>query len=204
MVRKKSAASPLKQRKNPTQSRSETTVTAIIEAAARIFEEAGPNAYNTNAIAERAGVSIGSLYQYFPSKEAITRALIDRETAILLLEIRALGTEGSAHERLERLVQVAVSHQFRRDELSWLLDAEEEKLPPSDEVQSAAREVLAYVEDCLRQCGVGETERHSHAEDILSVVRTLVDAAGRRKETDHRAVVRRTWGVVHGFVGSLG
>ena len=52
-----------------------------MEAAARILEERGLEGYTTNAVAERAGFSIGSLYQYFPNKDAITIALIQRETA---------------------------------------------------------------------------------------------------------------------------
>lgn len=65
-------------RKGPRQGRSRQTVATILEAAARVFEEAGPDGATTNAIAERAGVSIGSLYQYFPNKLAIIHALIDR------------------------------------------------------------------------------------------------------------------------------
>ncbi|WP_454277896.1 TetR/AcrR family transcriptional regulator [Sphingomonas sanguinis] len=63
-------------RKTARQGRSAATVDAIVEAAARILEAAGPSGYTTNAIAQRAGVSVGSLYQYFPNKDAITRALI--------------------------------------------------------------------------------------------------------------------------------
>ncbi len=47
----------------------------ILEAAARIFEERGTTAATTDAIAERAGVSIGSLYQYFPNKESLLATL---------------------------------------------------------------------------------------------------------------------------------
>ena len=56
----------------------------IVEAAARILEQAGLGAFTTNAVAQRAGVSIGSLYQYFPRKEALIGALIIRETSLLL------------------------------------------------------------------------------------------------------------------------
>lgn len=51
---------------------------AILEAAALLLEEEGFQAASTNAIAERAGVSIGSLYQYFTSREDIFRALLKR------------------------------------------------------------------------------------------------------------------------------
>ncbi|MEM7018835.1 MAG: TetR/AcrR family transcriptional regulator [Pseudomonadota bacterium] len=65
-------AKPLYQmRKQPVQSRAHATVDAILEAAARVLIDDGYSAANTNHIAERAGVSIGSLYEYFPGKEAI-------------------------------------------------------------------------------------------------------------------------------------
>lgn len=57
-------------RRSPRQERSQFTVDAIFEAVARIVATQGEDALTTNRIAEVAGVSVGSLYQYFPSKEA--------------------------------------------------------------------------------------------------------------------------------------
>ena len=68
----------LKPRRRPRQQRSRETVEAILEAAAQVFERHGYAAGTTNRIAERAGVSIGSLYQYFPNKDAIVVELMHR------------------------------------------------------------------------------------------------------------------------------
>jgi len=65
-------------RHEPKQTRSQITVEAILEAAGQLLVTCGRAAVTTNAVAKRAGVSIGSLYQYFPSKEAIFDALRDR------------------------------------------------------------------------------------------------------------------------------
>lgn len=62
-------------RKMPKQGRSKLTVDAILTATAHILIEEGYEAANTNRIAELAGVSIGSLYQYFPNKEALITSL---------------------------------------------------------------------------------------------------------------------------------
>ena len=62
-------------RKKPRQSRSQATVQAIEEAAAYILEHEGWERFTTNRIAERAGVNISSLYQYFPNKMAILDTL---------------------------------------------------------------------------------------------------------------------------------
>src|SRR6478609_2070046 len=69
---------PTKPRKNALQARSRATVDALVEATARILVREGFEKASTNRIAEIAGVSVGSLYQYFPSKEALVAAVIDR------------------------------------------------------------------------------------------------------------------------------
>jgi len=78
------------QRRKPTQARAQATVATILEAAARILRTKGRAAFNTNRIAERAGISIGTLYGYFPDKDSIYIALARRiveEDGQALLEI---------------------------------------------------------------------------------------------------------------------
>ena len=65
-------------RKIPSQERSRETVAAIYQAAAQVFSRNGYADTTTDQIAERAGVSIGTLYQYFPSKEAISLGLWEK------------------------------------------------------------------------------------------------------------------------------
>src|SRR5215469_7357962 len=66
------------QRRRPTQKRAQETVDAILEAVIRLLKRSGASAITTNSIAEAAGVSIGSVYQYFPDKRAIFIALHER------------------------------------------------------------------------------------------------------------------------------
>ena len=65
-------------RRAPKQQRSRQTVEAVLEAVQRVVRRHGAEAITTNRVAEAAGVSIGSLYQYFPDKQAIFMALHDR------------------------------------------------------------------------------------------------------------------------------
>lgn len=67
-------------RRTPRQARARETVEAIFEATARILQSEGRAGLNTNLIAEIAGVSVGTLYSYFPDKEAILLAMARRET----------------------------------------------------------------------------------------------------------------------------
>lgn len=98
-------------RKHAAQRRSRATVAALIEATARILVSEGFDKASTNRIAERAGVSIGSLYQYFPSKEALVAAVIDRHNEkVMKLAMRALADVAAQPLEISvrRLVEVAI------------------------------------------------------------------------------------------------
>jgi AcrR family transcriptional regulator len=71
----------LELRKPPVQRRARATLDSVLSAAAQVFEARGYAQGTTNRIAARAGVSIGTLYQYFPNKEAIAVALLERHIA---------------------------------------------------------------------------------------------------------------------------
>jgi AcrR family transcriptional regulator len=75
-------------RKHPTQARAKATVDAIITAASQILIAHGYEGTTTARVAERAGVSVGSLYQYFPNKEALVAALIERHADELVGTVR--------------------------------------------------------------------------------------------------------------------
>lgn len=97
------------------------TFEAILEAAARILESLGFAGFNTNAVAELAGVSIGSLYQYFPSKDALIVELIRRERAKLsnrIVEAIQQHNIADLKEKLKLIIQAAVQHQFSRPQLA--------------------------------------------------------------------------------------
>ena len=91
-------------RKMPKQQRSKDTVDVILAATARVLVKEGFDRASTNRIAEQAGVSIGSLYQYFPSKEALVAALVERHIETMSQTLQA---EMAAHAEapLERTVR---------------------------------------------------------------------------------------------------
>jgi AcrR family transcriptional regulator len=68
----------MRNRRDPSQQRARDTVDAVFEAALRELSRSDSSAINVNRIAETAGVSIGSIYQYFPSKDALLTSLIER------------------------------------------------------------------------------------------------------------------------------
>jgi AcrR family transcriptional regulator len=98
-------------RKQASQERSRVTVDALVEATARILVREGFDRASTNHIAATAGVSVGSLYQYFPSKEALVAAVIDRHQQELLQLVRDVLLEVAAlpiGKAVRRLVAVAI------------------------------------------------------------------------------------------------
>jgi AcrR family transcriptional regulator len=201
MIEKRQASS-IAPRKAPAQSRAVEIVAAVLEAAARILEERGFAGYTTNAVAERAGVSIGSLYQYFPGKDAITAALIERETATLLADVAVMRPGEPLEARLVRMVRAAVAHQMRRPQLAVLLDFEERRLPMGarnervvDVIQRALVEALAMA-DLPRQ-----GNRQVTARDLLAITRGMVDVAGESGETDAADLERRVTRALFGYLG---
>jgi AcrR family transcriptional regulator len=98
-------------RKSASQKRSRLTVNTILEATARILVREGFDKASTNRIAEVAGVSVGSLYQYFPSKEAIVVALIDRHNQEVMQAVQGELAEAvnlPMQQAVRKLVAVAV------------------------------------------------------------------------------------------------
>jgi AcrR family transcriptional regulator len=83
-ARKKPALQP---KKRPLQARSRTTYESLLDAAARLLEQRGYAALTTNHVADAAGVAIGSLYEYFPSKEVIVAEVVRRTMAEVAQEV---------------------------------------------------------------------------------------------------------------------
>ena len=150
------SAAALWPRKTPAQERSRDTFALILKAAAQVFAAQGYAGATTNHIAERAGVSIGSLYEYFPNKEAILVALeeahLDEGQQILrqtALELAATPTnlEGTVRRFVMAMVQVhAVDPTLHR------VLSEEAPRPPrlQRRILEVEQESVAWTEQYLR------------------------------------------------------
>lgn len=122
-------------RRRPSQQRARHTLQAVFDATARVLREEGEAALTTNRIAEVAGVSIGTLYQYFRHKEDIVLAMLSQERERVMVALDAvLGSADRATADPRRLVREFVRHYIdafgtddpaRRDvvRMAWRLDA---------------------------------------------------------------------------------
>lgn len=133
-ARRNRAAKRLEPRKTAVQRRSRATVEALLEAAARVFEERGYAAGTTNRIAERAGVSVGTLYQYFPNKEALAVALLERHLELAMRRLdgwiaRSLSEPRGLRAALELFVAGMIELHAEQPRLQHVL-LEETPRPP--------------------------------------------------------------------------
>jgi AcrR family transcriptional regulator len=122
----------LNPRKSPRQARALVTQDAILEAATHIIASGGLAAFNTNVVAERAGVSIGSLYQYFPNKDALMVALIERSQREQLARVQAAAgalRDADLETTVRMLVRAAQQHHRENSLLASAIDHEEARLP---------------------------------------------------------------------------
>ncbi|WP_199243236.1 TetR/AcrR family transcriptional regulator [Vitiosangium sp. GDMCC 1.1324] len=174
---------------------------SILEAAAQLLEAQGFAAFNTNAVAERAGVSIGSLYQYFPGKDALLIALMRREKERFHDDVLAALAAPTGRESLEHLIGAAVRQQLGRPELARLLDVEEERPETREALDGNSGFARLILQILLRSDLPPQPDVEVAADDLGQLVRALTDAAGARGDTDAAALQRRLCAAVFGYLG---
>lgn len=188
----------LRLRKSPTQPRSSETVAAIVEAAAQVLESEGFEGFNTNAVAARAGVSIGSLYQYFPGKDALTVALIHRETQRFYDDAAIALDKRSGKAALEYLIGASVRQQLERPMLARLLDIEESRPALRDEL--AKVDLAGLFAAIVARAAPKHPQPEIAAGDLSAIIRGMTDAAGERGERDLERLQRRVRAAVFGYL----
>ena len=142
-------------RKRPRQARSKATFDALLEAAARVLVDEGYERANTNRIAEVAGVGIGSLYEYFPNKDAVfaeLRRRLSAEMSAVVGQTMQEVLELPVHEAVERTVAVLIEAYSVNPELDIAL---KEQVPPA-----ALADQTRGIERRLFQLGMEFARRH--------------------------------------------
>lgn len=190
-------------RKRPAQARSAVTVEAVIEAAARILKEGGLAAFNTNDVARRAGVSVGSLYQYFPSKEAILAEIVRRKRADLYKGMKA-AVAGSDRQpfdvTIRKMVSVKIRLQLRGHHMARALDYASTTLPLRHESEELGRKIVELAAGLLD--GRGLADPHETGRDIVAIARGMIESAALAGETDQDALCERTCRAIEGYIAA--
>lgn len=134
MAKAKLATKP---RKSPSQERSRATVDAIMQASTYILNEVGWGGLNTNAIAERAGVNIASLYQFFPNKQAVIAELQRRHAT-------------SIHADIQHVLKSMSKQPTLRAALTAIVEMVVKKHQSAPEVHKAISEELPLSQRCTQ------------------------------------------------------
>lgn len=188
-------------RKRPRQARSVATFEAILEAAARILESLGFAGFNTNAVAELAGVSIGSLYQYFPSKEALIVELIRRERVELsnrIVEAIQQSDATDLKEKLKLIIQAAVQHQLSRPQLARTLEFASELIGKDIEERELQHELENIISELFIRSGISHAQ--TAAQDVIALSKGMINAAGMAGESDLNDLQQRVEKAVFGYL----
>jgi len=169
-------------RRTPSQQRAHESVQAIVRAATEIIEAEGYEAYNTNTVAKRAGVSVALVYRYFPNKESILVALWEETQNVrartVVHIIRQIPTVEN-WEEYARMIMVTL-RKLRTDQPNLMMMR---KIFPSVPQ-------LAFVENkVIRECGdalvsvikkrfakISDDEAEAATMTLLSMIPPLVDA----------------------------
>jgi AcrR family transcriptional regulator len=160
-VPRKPALNP---RKHASQDRSRSTVDALVEATARILVKKGYENASTNRIAAEAGVSIGSLYQYFPSKEALVASVIERHKSEMMAMLRTAMlkvNDWPVAKGLRELVAVTIEAHRVDPQLHRVLVEQIPRTGRLSEVEGFERETHALVRAFL-----GAHKRELRAVDL--------------------------------------
>lgn len=144
-------------RKKPQQARAQQTVNAILEATIQVLEREGPEAATTTRIAEVAGVSVGTLYQYFSHRDAIFDALQEREFSKALEMTQAILNEGnqfsSPRQVVEQCVKGMLSLHTGHPGVHRVLAMEGLRTTKADRLQSFDMRVIGIVRHFLSVTG---------------------------------------------------
>jgi AcrR family transcriptional regulator len=194
-------------RKQPKQARSTRLVDAILQAAIRVLEREGASAFTTIRVAEVAGVSVGSLYQYFPNKESILfRLQLDEWVATGDLLDRIFGdSQRSAAERLRAAVRAFFRSECDEAPLRRALGEAAPRYRDSPEARSRRKRGMPVLRALIAEVAPGLSPRQRAFAAELYV--TTLSAMGKQvSESERTRVEVDAWAsaVAEMFLAYLG
>jgi AcrR family transcriptional regulator len=192
-------------RKEPQQARSRATIDAILDAAAHILGERGWAGLTTNAVADVAGVSIGSLYQYFPNKLSLIEAVRRRHFDDVLAVLRAAADEKVARvQRVAALVDGMIAVHSRYPAAHRVLLEEsprgEDSRGPNDVFEIACRK--GY-EALFKANSRRATDVHVGAQVLAGAVAGAVHEAARQGTLGSPALRAELVNLVESFLSKI-
>jgi len=177
---------PTEPRKRPRQARSRATVAALLEAAAQVLIAHGYKGATTARVAERAGVSVGSLYQYFPNKNALIAALVEQHAGRIVAameEALSPDTAATLEEGLDALIRTALDTQRIDPELHRIMIEQIPRIGRMAEVMDTSRRIARLIEEFLRRHRE-RLPRNGDPQITALVMETVLEAITHRALAD--------------------
>ncbi|WP_433463785.1 TetR/AcrR family transcriptional regulator [Spirillospora sp. CA-142024] len=192
------------------QARGERRIAGILTAAADVFARMGYEKATTNAIAAEAGVSPGSLYQFFPNKEAIAGALADRfVTQVRAAYEEAFGSTGSAglslDDVLDRAVDPMIEFNLANPGFKALFARPDMPAGLAKAVESVHTELTGRVDGLLaaRAPDLPAADRARTAEVAIRIFQAMVPLVVGSAAEDRPALIRELKKVLHGYLAPV-
>lgn len=179
----------VKPRKLPRQARAKATVDAIVEATTQLLLEEGYDNFTTARAADRAGVSVGSLYQYFPNKAALASAVIDRCCDNFLIAFEkalAGGHRATLADCIGAIIDVTLISHHLTPELHRIVQDLAPRIGVAEKTENVSGTAAKAIEAALRK----HTDEISPDIDIATaatVIETILEALAHRALLAHPA-----------------
>ena len=197
----------LRPRKQPVQARSETTVLAIYEASIQVLLSVGYRKLTTTRVAERAGVSVGTLYQYFPNRQALIRAVLERYLMEMSASIQAdcQTLRGrSLDEVATGIVDAMIAAKWRRLEVSRAMHEPLVEVGGAELVRASAAAGASLVADLLRSCPqIGRVDVEPLAVFLVMACTSMLQAAFIEYAADKETIRAHMHAMVRGYLREM-
>jgi AcrR family transcriptional regulator len=177
-------------RRIPVQQRGEQRVAELLEAAATIFAEVGYEAATMRDIAGHAGASIGSLYQFFPNKEVVARAIKTQycqELKELWASLIAVSAKTPTTRLIDDFLNVTIKAIEQHPAIIRLMDAPRSSNPSPDIKESLREQLVALFR--ARKPRISQNKAHRYAEITVQMIRAMLWIYLEKERSEREALV---------------
>jgi AcrR family transcriptional regulator len=182
-------------------------VHAIFEASIQVLLSVGYRKLTTSRVAERAGVSVGTLYQYFPNRQSLIRAVLERYLAEMSASIEAdcqWLKERSLDETAAGLVDAFIAAKWRRLEVSRAMHEPLSEVGGVEFVRGAAIKGAAFIADVLRSCReIGRDDVEPLAVFLVMACTSMLQAAFMDYAVDKETLRAHMHAMARGYLREM-